>query len=68
LQLEVEDSEDAFLLDAGMGPMTYLTSDARVLWDHRSWDGIEIICALCCGRGWATADIRADAQARGVAL
>ena len=39
LQREVEDAEDAFLLDPGMGPMTYLTSDGRVLDDHRSWDG-----------------------------
>lgn len=39
LQREVEDAEDAFLLDPGMGPMTYLTSDGRVLEDHRSWDG-----------------------------
>lgn len=39
LQSEVEDQEDAFLLDPGMGPMTYLTTDGRVLEDHRSWDG-----------------------------
>ena len=39
MQTEVEDDEDAFLLDPGMGPMTYLTTDGRVLEDHRSWDG-----------------------------
>src|SRR5215831_11848356 len=39
LQGEVEDQEDAFLLDPGMGPMTYLTTDGRVLKDYRSWDG-----------------------------
>lgn len=39
LEREVEDAEDAFLLDPGMGPMTYLASDGRVLEDHRSWDG-----------------------------
>ncbi len=39
LQIEVEDREDAFLLDPGMGPMAYLTTDGRVLEDHRSWDG-----------------------------
>ena len=39
LQHEVEDAKDAFLLDPGMGPMTYLTGDGRVLKDHRSWDG-----------------------------
>ena len=39
MQLEVEDEYDAFLLDPGMGPMAYLTSDGRVFWDSRSWDG-----------------------------
>lgn len=38
LQLEVEDAEDAFLLDPGMGPMTYLAADGRILLDHRTWD------------------------------
>ena len=39
LQHEVEDEHDAFLLDQGSGPMTYLTADGRVLLDGRSWDG-----------------------------
>lgn len=39
LQTEVEEREDAFLLDPGMGPMRYLTTDGRVLEDHRTWDG-----------------------------
>ncbi len=39
MQLEVEDREDAFLLDPGMGPMTYLTADGRVLEDYRTWFG-----------------------------
>jgi hypothetical protein len=39
LQVEVEDEYDAFLLDPGMGPMTYLTSDGRVLRDFRTWNG-----------------------------
>lgn len=39
LQDEVENEYDAFLLDPGMGPMTYLTSDGRVLKDMRTWDG-----------------------------
>src|SRR5580704_16493004 len=30
LQAEVEDKYDAFLLDPGMGPMTYITSDGRI--------------------------------------
>jgi hypothetical protein len=39
LQAEVEAAFDAFLLDPGMGPMTYLTSDGRILNDNRTWDG-----------------------------
>lgn len=39
LQDEVESSHDAFLLDPGMGPMLYLTTDGRVLVDERAWDG-----------------------------
>src|SRR5262245_7273659 len=38
LQAEVEDKYDAFLLDPGMGPMTYITSDGRILHDYRTWD------------------------------
>jgi hypothetical protein len=39
LRDEVEAEQDAFLLDPGMGPMTYITSDGRVLLDMRTWDG-----------------------------
>jgi hypothetical protein len=39
LQDEVESSHDAFLLDPGMGPMTYLTADGRILVDARTWEG-----------------------------
>lgn len=39
LQAEVEEKYDAFLLDPGMGPMTYITSDGRILSDYRTWDG-----------------------------
>ncbi len=39
LQVEMENEQDAFLLDPGMGPMTYITSDGRVLLDMRTWDG-----------------------------
>ncbi|XXX81274.1 hypothetical protein WMF30_21170 [Sorangium sp. So ce134] len=42
-QDEVEDKYDAFLLDPGMGPMAYLTSDGRVLEDLRGWDGDEVV-------------------------
>ncbi len=39
MRQEVEEKHDAFLLDAGMGPMTYITSNGRVLLDFRTWDG-----------------------------
>ena len=42
LQDEVEDKHDAFLLDPGLGPMTYLTADGRVLLDERSFVGDSI--------------------------
>jgi hypothetical protein len=42
MQREVEDQYDAFLIDPGMGPMTYITRDGRVLWDMRSWQGDEV--------------------------
>jgi hypothetical protein len=48
LQSQVEAEYDAFLLDPRMGPMTYLTADGRILWDHRTWDGadLEIVTSL----------------------
>jgi hypothetical protein len=58
LQAEVEEKYDAFLLDPGMGPMTYITSDGRILSDSRTWDGegiefatslVEVISALVVG-------------------
>ena len=39
LQVEVENEYDAFLLDPGMGPMTYITADGRIIRDYRTWDG-----------------------------
>lgn len=119
LQDEVENQHDAFLLDPGMGPMIYITSDGRVLLDMRSWDGEpmreatedegiaalvvgakktsigelldlipvrppdglqcpmcsgtrwftfgegQLVCLLCRGRGWATRERIAKAQADG---
>ncbi|MBS2024041.1 MAG: hypothetical protein JST92_16685 [Deltaproteobacteria bacterium] len=38
-QRAFEDAHDAFLLDPGMGPMTYLTSDGRILSDESTWFG-----------------------------
>lgn len=35
---EVEEEYDAFLLDPGLGPVSYLTADGRVLEDGRCWD------------------------------
>jgi len=48
LQAEVENNYDAFLLDPGMGPMTYITSDGRILSDSRTWDGegIQFVTSL----------------------
>lgn len=42
LQQENEALYDAFLIDPGMGPMTYLTADGRVLLDFRTWDSDEV--------------------------
>ncbi len=39
LQDQVEREYDAFLLDPGMGPMTYLAADGRIIVDSRTWDG-----------------------------
>ena len=35
----VEDEHDAFLICPGMGPMTYITAEGRILVDDRTWDG-----------------------------
>jgi hypothetical protein len=37
---EIESTHDAFLLDPGLGPPTYLAADGRILWDDDSW-GVE---------------------------
>lgn len=39
LQREVEDANDAFLIEESMGPMFFLTAEGRVLVDGRAWDG-----------------------------
>jgi hypothetical protein len=119
LQDQVEADHDAVLLDPGMGPMTYITRDGRVLLDMRTWDGdsiveatddeaiaallagaektpvvalldllperppdahecpmcsgtryfafreLQLLCMLCSGRGWATLDAIARAEAKG---
>ena len=39
---DVTTTHDAFLLDPGMGPGAYLTSDGRVLIDGRYWDETEL--------------------------
>lgn len=37
---DIERTHDAFLLDPGLGPPTYLAADGRILWDDDMW-GIE---------------------------
>jgi hypothetical protein len=49
----IEWDYDAFLLDPGLGPATYLTADGRILWDDDGW-GVqatrrEIYVALTAG-------------------
>lgn len=36
---ELTEREDAFLLDPGLGPAAYLSSDGRVIVDPQDWDG-----------------------------
>lgn len=40
-QQEIEETLDAFLLDPGFGPMTYLTADGRVFFDNRTFEGTD---------------------------
>jgi len=52
---KVESEYNAFLLDPGLGPGQYLSSDGRILWDDDGW-GIEgtrrdAITAVLCGLG-----------------
>jgi hypothetical protein len=58
-QLEVE--HDAFLLDPGLGPATYLTRDGRVLWDDDGW-GVKAT------RGYAYVAIMAGVDKTGIGL
>jgi hypothetical protein len=37
---DIERAHDAFLLDPGLGPPTYLAADGRILWDDDMW-GVE---------------------------
>ncbi|QEL14212.1 hypothetical protein PX52LOC_01082 [Limnoglobus roseus] len=54
---DVTVSEDAFLLDPGFGPASYLTADGRVLLDTREWSGEpvreatpdEAVCVIVVG-------------------
>jgi hypothetical protein len=49
-QDDIERTHDAFLLDPGFGPPTYLSADGRILWDDDGW-GVE------AELGWAYAAI-----------
>jgi hypothetical protein len=51
---------DAFLLDPGLGPATYLTTDGRILWDDDGW-GVQAT------RGEVYAALRAGARKTGIA-
>lgn len=35
---DITEKYEAFLLDPGLGPPTYLTREGRVVWDDDSWD------------------------------
>ena len=35
---DITQTYDAFMLDPGMGPPTYLSSDGRMIWDDDIWD------------------------------
>jgi hypothetical protein len=56
---DIERQYDAFLLDPGLGPPTYLAADGRVLWDDDMW-GVEPT------RGEAYAAIVVGARKTGV--
>jgi len=56
---DIERTYDAFLLDPGVGPPTYLAADGRILWDDDMW-GVEPT------RGEAYAAIVVGARKTGV--
>jgi len=49
----VEREHDAFLLDPGLGPGQYLSSDGRILWDDDGWSVAatrrDAFAAILCG-------------------
>ena len=58
-QDDVTRMHDAFMLDPGLGPPTYLTSDGRIIWDDDGWGVVGT-------RGEALAAIAAGIQKTGV--
>jgi hypothetical protein len=56
---EIERQHNAFLLNPGLGPVTYLSADGRVLWDDDGW-GVEPAI------GWAYAALVTGAKKLGV--
>src|SRR5450755_4763160 len=56
---EIERAHDAFLLDPGLGPATYLSAEGRILWDDDGW-GVE------AKLGWAYAAIVTGARKLGL--
>lgn len=56
----IEWGYNAFLLDPGFGPATYLTADGRILWDDDAW-GVQAT------RGEVYAALRVGARKTGIA-
>jgi hypothetical protein len=50
---DITEIYDAFMLDAGLGPPTYLSSDGRIIWDDDMWGVVgtraEAVAAILVG-------------------
>jgi len=57
---DVMQTYDAFMLDPGLGPAVYLTSDGRIVWDDDGW-------GVVGSRADAFASILAGAKKTGIA-
>ena len=57
---DITESHDAFMLDPGLGPATYLSSDGRIIWDDDMWGVVGT-------RGEALSAIPAGARKTGLA-
>lgn len=66
---DIANAYDAFLLDGGLGPPTYLASDGRIVWDDDDWNvagtRADVLCALVVGaRKTGVAELRELLPAR----